>query len=105
MINTLQLFDTVHHEHLDTLSMKVDGEYPMDGLLLINCSYGKWFVEVEFGDAYNHVEGISRPSLSHNYQHPRFFDDRKQALQLAVETIRIRHPNLSDEIVAAWDEC
>ncbi|MDR9836925.1 MULTISPECIES: hypothetical protein [Herbaspirillum] len=71
-INTHAMYGTIGHQHLDALVYWATGDFPDAGLNLVECRDGRWFVEVDHGDRYNSMEGISKPNLS-PYVQPQFF--------------------------------
>lgn len=75
------------------------GEYPDSGLLLVECMVGRWFVEVEFGDDFNHLAGVSKPDMA-PYVPPEFFDDELAARDFAFRCMKAIYPDIADKNLA-----
>lgn len=88
-------FNTVNHEHLDTVVLNATGDYPGSGLLLVECEDGQWFIEVDFGDDYDSIEGIFKPRLSADL--PSLFDSREAAICFASGAMKQAHPEIGDQ--------
>ncbi|KZX80365.1 hypothetical protein A3715_37725, partial [Oleiphilus sp. HI0009] len=91
---THQMFETVDHQHLDSLVYKHTDELPESALCLIECADGKFFVEVDFGNEFDSIDGISRPEVK-PYQNPYMFSDEKRARAFAIECIKSVHEELA----------
>ncbi|OLF81967.1 hypothetical protein AWH63_10535 [Marinobacter sp. C18] len=91
--NTHELYNTVGHEHLDALVYWALGDFPDSGINLVECENGKWFVKVDHGDDYDHLEGIARPNVS-PLTEPTFFSTEDAAREFAYKCIRMVHPEL-----------
>jgi len=61
--NTHEIYNTINHEHLDSLVNWARGEFPSSGLVVVECANGKWFVEVEFGHEFDQFDRISKPEV------------------------------------------
>jgi len=92
-INTHERFSTINHEHLDTLVMAAVGDYPTSGLMVVECQDGSWFVEVEFGDEYNAIDGVSKPQIT-PYIDPQLFTSENKVRWFAFSCIKQIHPEL-----------
>ncbi|MDF4421662.1 hypothetical protein P3447_08565 [Vibrio parahaemolyticus] len=94
-----RLFETVHHEHLDSVVIWArddehpDGLCPDSGLLLIKNRTGEWFLGVDYGFDYDGIPGICKPHIE-PLEEPQFFSDREKALEFAFEAIKQVHPEL-----------
>lgn len=94
--NTHALFDTNDHEHLDgVIQWATKKEYPDSSLNLVGCRDGRWFVEVEFGSAFDAIKGLSKPHIR-PYEEPKFFTDDDAARAFAFEAIKQIHPEVAD---------
>ena len=92
--NTHELYKTVGHIHLDNLVYWALGDFPDSEINLIECEDGRWFVKVDFGVDYDHIEGIDRPNVS-PFTEPTFFQTEEEARTFAYECIRMVHPSLN----------
>lgn len=93
--NTHERYNTVYHQHLDTLvywALKGD-EFPDDGLMLVECADGRWFLEVEFGNLFDQIDGISKPALI-PFVEPSFFASEDLALEFAYTCLKRAYPEL-----------
>lgn len=99
--NTHRMYDTVGHEHLDGLVNWAIGEFPDTGLLLIECRDGRWFVEVEYGDDYDAIAGVSKPNVA-PYVEPQFFSSEDDARQFAFTCIKQVYPTLAGRDLAEY---
>ena len=95
--DTHQLFNTISHEHLDDLVSWATGEYPDSGLILVECEEGRWFIEQEFGHAFDSFSGISKPK-SNSYIEPNFYLTREEALLIALELIKQVYKNIRGSV-------
>ena len=95
MKNTHLEYNTIGHEHLDSLVNWAMGDYPSSGLLLIECEDERFFVGVDFGNDYNLIDGISKPSIE-PYVEPNFFNNEQSALEFAMVAIKKVHPELNE---------
>lgn len=103
-VNTHELYGTVGHRHLDGLAHWATGEYPGSALSLIECSDGRWFVEVDFGGAFDRIDGVSRPAVE-PWREPAFFASEHGAREFAVRCIKAVHPGLADrDDLLGWFE-
>ncbi len=91
--NTHELYKTIYHEHLDSLVYWALGDFPDSGINLVECEDGRWFVKVDHGDDYDHIEGIARPNVSPSTE-PFFCPTEEEARKFAYECIRRVHPSL-----------
>ncbi len=94
MFDTHHAFNTISHQHLDTLVLWATGDYPDSALNLIECADGRFFVEVDFGDEFDDMQGISRPHLT-PYEQPSFFDTRAEGQAFAIRAIQHQFYELS----------
>lgn len=101
--NTHTMFDTVSHNHLDCLVLWATGEFPGSGLNLVGCADGRWFVEVDFGDGFPQIAGISHPNIA-PYCLPEFFPDELSAREFAFECIRQLYPAAAGKDLHAYYE-
>jgi hypothetical protein len=101
--NTHVMFNTVGHQHLDSLVYWATGDFPGEGLNLVECADGRWFVEVDHGEGFNAFEGVSRPNVA-PYAEPRFFADEMGARAFAIECIQKRYPDLQKRDLNEWFE-
>lgn len=92
-LNTHTLYKTVNHEHLDSLVNWAMNDFPDSGINLVECQDGRWFVEVDHGEAFNQIEGISKPDIQ-PYREPRFFSSEDGARQFAYTCLRHVYPDL-----------
>lgn len=93
--NTHALFDTNDHEHLDgVIQWATKKGYPNSSLNLVGCRDGRWFVEVDFGSAFDSINGISKPYAS-PYVEPIFFTSEDAARAFAFEAIKKIHPEVA----------
>jgi len=95
LVDTNKMFDTVFNEPLDALLLWATGKPPSSGLMLYKCADGRWFLEAEFGNLFDDVDGISKPHLA-PYETPVFFPGEKEAHQYAFVCIREKYPELED---------
>jgi hypothetical protein len=96
MENTHLKYNTIGHEHLDSVVNWAMGDYPSSGLLLIECEDGRWFIGVDFGDDYNNIDGISKPDIK-PYIAPKFFSQEDSAFDFAVIATKKVYPELKDK--------
>lgn len=103
--NTHAMYGTVSHTHLDCLVNWAIGEFPDAGLNLVGCGDGQWFVEVDHGGAFDHLDGISKPNVS-PFTEPRFFTSEGEALGFAIECIKVVYPKLASrtDLASYFDE-
>lgn len=94
-INTHKKFNTVSHEHLDDLISWATGEYPDAGLVIVECGNSSWFIEQDYGHAYDLFSGISRPKIN-PYSNPVFYASREEALIIALKLIKQVHKNINE---------
>ncbi|MCG9657616.1 hypothetical protein [Vibrio mediterranei] len=94
-VNTHVVYQTIHHEHLDSLVYwALNGDdFPSSGLNLVECESGKWFVEVDHGTEFDNLEGISKPDVS-PFVEPTFFSSEEAARVFAYDCIKTVYPNL-----------
>ncbi|MBV7514581.1 hypothetical protein [Pseudomonas sp. PDM25] len=100
-VNTHILYDTISHEHLDGLVSWATGEFPSAGLNLVECADGRWFVEVDHGHAFDHLAGISRPTVA-PYIEPDFFQSEAEAQEFAFTCIRQVYPELANKNLSEY---
>ncbi len=100
-INTHLKFNTIGHEHLDDLVSWVIGENPDSGLSLVECENGLWFIEQDYGHAFDSFSAISKPK-NEPYLEPNFYSNREEALAIAIELIKKVHKNVSDEKILEY---
>ncbi|EPR7484109.1 hypothetical protein MKR81_26730 (plasmid) [Vibrio campbellii] len=104
-----RIFETVHHEHLDSLVIWArandypDGLCPDSGLLLISNRAANWFLAVDYGCDYDDIPGICKPHIE-PLEEPRFFSDRDKALEFAFEAIKQVHPELKGVNFSKYEE-
>jgi hypothetical protein len=94
-INTHQMFKTVSHEHLDDLVSWATGELPDSGLIIAECENGAWFIEQDYGHAFDCFPMISKPEIQ-PYLNPIFFATREEALTIALGLIKQVHRNIDE---------
>ncbi|WP_413460698.1 hypothetical protein [Herbaspirillum huttiense] len=99
--NTHAMYGTIEHQHLDALVCWATGDFPDAGLNLVGCRDGRWFVEVDHGDRYDSMEGISKPNLS-PYVQPRFFSSEQAAREFAISCIKRAHPEAALKNLQDW---
>ena len=65
-MNTHEKYSTVGHHHFDFSYRTAVGQYvyPDSGLMLVECSNGRWFIQQEFGDEYSQFPGIVKSRCS-----------------------------------------
>lgn len=102
-INTHIKYNTIGHEHLDDLVSWVTGEYPDSGLILVECSNGRWFVEVDYGHDFDSLLGISNPKCI-TYVEPSFYSSRSDALEFALALINKVYPDLDKTKISEYFE-
>lgn len=100
-INIHTRYSTISHEHLDDLVSWVTGEYPDSGLVLAECSDGLWFIEVDYGHAFDSFLGVSKPKCI-PYLEPNFYSSRKEALTTALQLIKQVYKNLNEEKILEY---
>lgn len=100
-LNSHALYGTVGHLHLDSLTHWATGEYPDSGLMLVECADGRWFVEVDFGDRFDAMEGVSRPYITPDVA-PVFFKDETAARNFSMECLKLGHPDLKERNLQPW---
>ncbi len=100
-INTHLMFETITHEHLDNLVNWATGEYPDSGLILVECKDGRWFIEQEYGHAFDSFSGISSPKIE-PYLEPNFYSCRDDALDVALELIKRVHRKIDETKIAEY---
>lgn len=88
---THTLYKTVHHIHLDSVMCLVLGEYPDASLNLVECADTRWFVEVDHGERFNGMQGVSCPHVT-PYIPPVFHSNQESALNFALECIKKAYP-------------
>ncbi|HAU0311427.1 TPA: hypothetical protein JBF89_13340 [Legionella pneumophila] len=93
--NTHELFNTVSHEHLDDFILFVTGKYPDSCLGLVECKNGLWFIEQDFGNAFDSMTSISRPKIF-PYNEPKFFKNRSDAFDYALNVL-IQHYKITNQ--------
>ena len=101
--NTHEIYSTISHEHLDNLVNWATGNYPDSGLCLVECQDGRWFIEAEYGHAFDSFLGISRPELF-PYSEPIFYSNRMCALSYAIEAIKQIYPKVEDKKILEYFE-
>ncbi|CAK7035674.1 MAG: hypothetical protein BACC_04479 [Bacteroides sp.] len=97
-VNTHSMYRTVRHIHLDSFVYWVLGEFPDEGLNLVECQDGRWFVEVDSGSGstrFDRMPGVSCPNVS-PFVEPVFHADEASAMTFALECIRKAYPTLSN---------
>lgn len=99
--NTHAMYQTIGHQHLDSLVHWASGEFPDAGLNLVECQDGRWFVEVDHGSRFNHIDGISRPNVS-PYVEPRFFGSEHEVREFAIACIKQAHPEVAGKNLQEW---
>jgi hypothetical protein len=72
----------------EKLARPIDRRHP-------KCADGRWFVEVDFGNDYNAIGGVSKPKIL-PYMDPVFFECRKDGEEFAFECIKKIHPTLRE---------
>lgn len=77
------------------------GEYPDSGLILVECSDGRWFIEIDYGPDYDSFLGISKPKCT-PYLEPIFYSSRKEALAIAIDLIKKVHKNINEERISGY---
>lgn len=92
--NTYVTREIISSEQLDSVALWASNEYPDAGLILIGCKDGRWFVEVEFGNRFDGIIGLSRPALT-PYSQPVFFSGRTEALDYALSCMKAVYPELA----------
>jgi hypothetical protein len=100
-VDTHALFKTVACEHLDVLVYWATGEFPDSGLLLVQCQDGRWYVEVEYGSAFDGVVGLSFPFVL-PYTAPTFFDSEMRARDFALQCLSSALPELLGRDFSAY---
>lgn len=85
-------YQTIGHEHLEYLVNWATGEYPKSGLCLVECQDGRWFLEVDFGDAFDNVDGVANPKAPD--KEPKFFNSETDAQSFAINVLQLAHPEL-----------
>lgn len=100
-INTHSLYNTISHEHLDGLVSWAMGEFPDAGLNLVECADGRWFVEVDHGRIFDHLAGVSRPSVT-PYTEPVFFQSETKAQAFAFACIKQVYPALATKDLSEY---
>ncbi|WGK63446.1 hypothetical protein QAO71_16885 (plasmid) [Halopseudomonas sp. SMJS2] len=100
-VDTHSLYNTISHEHLDGLVSWARGEFPNAGLSLVECADGRWFVEVDHGHAYDHLAGVSRPSIT-PYIEPIFFQSEAEAQEFAFICIKQVYPELKTKELSEY---
>jgi hypothetical protein len=91
--DTHALLKTVACEHLDVLVYWATGEFPDSGLLLAQCTDGRWFIEVEYGQAFDGTAGLSFPFVL-PYVFPTFFSTEDDARHWALQCLYPLYPKL-----------
>lgn len=99
--DTQALFKTVACEHLDVLVYWATEEFPDSGLLLVQCKDGRWFVEVEYGQAFDGLPGLSFPFVI-PYAFPTFFPSEDAARNHALQCLYSLYPKLRDRDLTAY---
>lgn len=100
-VDTHKLYDTINHEHLDSLVSWATGEFPDAGLNLVECADGRWFVEVDHGRAFDNIAGVSRPILA-PYTAPAFFQSEAEAQEFALTCIKQVYPDLANKDLSEY---
>lgn len=100
-LNTHIMYDTVSHEHLDSLVSWATGEFPDAGLSLVECADGRWFLEVDHGDAFNSIAGISKPEIA-PFVEPTFFKSEEEAQNFAFACIKQVYPELESKDLSEY---
>lgn len=90
------MYDAVSHEHLDSLVYWATGEFPDASLCLVECADGRWFIEVDHGVAFDHIQGVSRPKVT-PFIEPAFFSSGVYAREFAFTCIKGVYPIQSDK--------
>lgn len=93
--DTRATYRTIGHIHLDSFVCWVLGEFPDAGLNLVECTDGKWFVEVDHGRRFDGMPGVSCPNVA-PYLEPLFHADEASAMTFALECIKKVHPALAN---------
>lgn len=101
VVDTHKLYDTINHEHLDSLVSWATGEFPNAGLNLVECADGRWFVEVDHGRAFDDIAGVSRPTLT-PYTEPAFFQSESEAREFAFTCIKQVYPDLASKDLSEY---
>lgn len=99
--NTHAMYQTIGHQHLDSLVYWATGKFPDAGLNLVECRDGRWFVEVDYGVQFDGIEGISRPNVA-PYVEPRFFSTEQAVRDFAIACIKQAHPEVADKNLQEW---
>lgn len=102
-IDSHLLYQTISHEHLDDLVDWALGDYPDSGLVLVECKDGRWFVEQEYGHAFDSFSGISKPK-STPYLEPTFYPSRNDALERALVLITQVYPSINKTKILEYFE-
>lgn len=100
--NTHEIYNTINHEHLDSLVNWARGEFPTSGLVVVEYANGKWFVEVDYGHEFDQCEGISKPEVV-PFVEPVFFETEEAARGCAHECIRKVYPELAQKDLSEFD--
>ena len=100
-VSTHLMYDTINHEHLDSLVDWALGKFPSSGLMLVERSDGRWFVEVDFGHEFDAIDGVSKPKVT-PYVEPRFFDREVDAREFAFACIKQVYPALVDRDISEY---
>lgn len=99
--NTHAMYQTIGHQHLDSLVYWATGEFPDAGLNLVECQDGRWFVEVDHGNRFNQIDGISRPNIA-PYVEPQFFGSEQEARVFAIACIKQAHTEVGNKNLQEW---
>lgn len=94
-------YSTISHEHLDDLVNWATDEYPSSGLMLVECSDGRWFIEIDYGHDYDSFSGISKPKCVPTKE-PIFYSSKEKALCVAIDLIKQIHKNISDQKISEY---
>ncbi|MFT4060674.1 MAG: hypothetical protein QM652_14160 [Legionella sp.] len=78
-------------------------EYPNSGLVLVACSDGRWFIEVDYGHDFDSLLGISKPKCI-PYVEPSFYSSRSDALECALTLINKVYPGLDKTKISEYLE-
>lgn len=100
-INTHKIYNTISHEHLDDLVHFSTGEHPDSGLLIVECENGSWFIEQDYGNAFDSFSGISKPHV-HPYLNPVFYENREEALAVSIELIKLIHKGIDESKISEY---
>ncbi|EPW5429267.1 hypothetical protein ACWM3R_001402 [Vibrio cholerae] len=99
--NTHVMYQTIYHEHLDSvvfwaMGAGIDVDFPESGINLVKCMSGKWFVEVDHGNCFDNLDGLSKPEIA-PFIEPTFFNSEDEARDFAYECIKSVYPDLKNK--------